>query len=172
MMHSISQENVGLVIFQETKVMGGIYTREWSGYRVAQPEAPSPHCSGIKVFYREVEKSTLEVLCLHGPNVAISQLATGWKRWHVVWCYIYPDDASTIENFVLAISRRPQGDELLVSANFNAYLYDPERTTRAGTISHWLEGNEHPLLPEVQYLVEGQAHIENTAQGPSGAIPN
>ena len=41
-------------------------------------------------------------------------------------CYIAPDNASTIENVVAAISRQPQGGELLMTGEFNADLAKPK----------------------------------------------
>ena len=53
--------------------------------------------------------------------------------------YIAPNDASTIEDVVPAIIRRPQGGELHVAGNFNADLANPEGTARAEEISEELE---------------------------------
>ena len=41
-------------------------------------------------------------------------------------CYISPYNASTIEDIIASIRRRPQGAELLVAGNFNADLASPE----------------------------------------------
>ena len=73
----MSQANVNLGIFQETKITAWIYMRESSGYRVAASEAPSAHSSGIAMFYFAVEKFSVEALQLRGANVAIFQLASG-----------------------------------------------------------------------------------------------
>ena len=37
-------------VLEEDKVIGGIYKRELSGYRVTTTEAPTPHRVGIMVF--------------------------------------------------------------------------------------------------------------------------
>ena len=87
--------------------MGGGYARESSGYRVVAAEALSLHCGGVAVFYCKAGRFTLELLCLHGPNVASFQVVTVQLRWHVAEDYITPNDASTIEYIVVAISRRP-----------------------------------------------------------------
>ena len=104
--------------------------RDSSGYRVVETEARIPHRDSVAVFYCEAEYLSLEALCLHGPNVISFQLVTGRQWWHVVGCYISPDDASAVEDAAAAIGRRPQGDELLVDGNFNANLADTERMSR------------------------------------------
>ena len=58
----MSQANVKLGIFQETKATGGLYAREFSGYRVVATEVTSPHHGDIAVFYCEAEHITLETL--------------------------------------------------------------------------------------------------------------
>ena len=40
-LRGMSQANMDLVIFQETKVMGGIYTRGSDGYSVVATDAPN-----------------------------------------------------------------------------------------------------------------------------------
>ena len=77
----------------------------------------------------------MEALCLLGPNVASFQLVMGRQRWHVMGCYIAPDNASAIEGMVAAISRRPRGAKLLVAGNFNTDLVKPEGTTRVEEIA-------------------------------------
>ena len=49
-----------------------------------------------------------------------------WQQWHVVGCYIEPNNASTIEKVVAAISRRTRGAEILVTVDFNAKLVYPK----------------------------------------------
>ena len=85
-----------LGIFQERKVMEGIYMRYLGRYQVAATAVPIPHRGGINVFYCKAENFTLEAIRLHGPNVISFQMATGGKRWHVVGCYIAMDETSTI----------------------------------------------------------------------------
>ena len=48
----MSQANMDLGIFQETKCTDGIYTRESAGYRVVTTGAPSRHRGGVALFYR------------------------------------------------------------------------------------------------------------------------
>ena len=66
------------------------------GYQVTATEAPISHRGVITVFYCEAGHLSLEALRLHGPNIIIFHLVTGQQRWHVIGCYIAPEDASTI----------------------------------------------------------------------------
>ena len=50
-------------------------------------------------------------------------------------CNNATDNAFTIEEFILAISRWPRGADLLVAGNLNVCLAKPEGTTRAEEIS-------------------------------------
>ena len=48
----MSQANMNLGIFQETKCTDGIYTRGSAGYRIVATDAPSRHRGGVVLFYR------------------------------------------------------------------------------------------------------------------------
>ena len=50
-------------------------------------------------------------------------------------CYIDLNDASTIEDIIADIRRRPQGAKMLVAGNFNSELYKPEGTGRTEDIA-------------------------------------
>ena len=47
----LSQANMDLGVFQETKVTKGIYTREYSGYKLVASEELRSHRGGVAVFY-------------------------------------------------------------------------------------------------------------------------
>ena len=51
-LREVSQDNLYLGVFQETKITDGVYTRVSSGYIVVATDAPSGHHSGVGVFYR------------------------------------------------------------------------------------------------------------------------
>ena len=51
-LRGMSQANMNLGIFQETKCTDGIYTRESAGYRIVATDAPSRHRGGVVLFYR------------------------------------------------------------------------------------------------------------------------
>ena len=73
-----------LGVFQETKLTQIIYTRESSGYRVAEIEAPSDHSNVIVVFYRAVRHFSVEALQTYEVNVVRFQLASGDRKWFIV----------------------------------------------------------------------------------------
>ena len=50
-LRGMSQANMDLGVFQETKVTKGIYTQEYSGYKVVASEALRAHRGGVAVFY-------------------------------------------------------------------------------------------------------------------------
>ena len=82
----MSQVNVNLRVFQETKVTEGIHTLESSGYRVVASEAQSAHSGGVVVFYHAEEHFSVEALQLYGANVVSFQLVSGGQRWHIRGC--------------------------------------------------------------------------------------
>ena len=51
-LRGVSQANMDLGIFQETKLTDGIYTRGSSGYIVVATDVLSRHRDGVAVFYR------------------------------------------------------------------------------------------------------------------------
>ena len=56
----MSQANIELVVFQETKCTDGVYTRASAGYCVVATDAPSRHRGGVALFYREEENFAVE----------------------------------------------------------------------------------------------------------------
>ena len=129
-LRGISQANVDLGIFQDTKVTAEIYTRESSGYRVVAPETPSAHSGGVAVFYHVAEHLSVEALHIYSANVASFQLASGGQKWYIVGCYLAPDNASTIDDVIVAISQRLRGGALLVAGDLNTNLTAPEERTQ------------------------------------------
>ena len=82
----MSQSNVDVEVFQETKLTEGIYTRLSSGYRVVVMPAPSRHPGGAAIFYRESPVFAVEVIHQFGAKVIVCQLVTGERRWYIVGC--------------------------------------------------------------------------------------
>ena len=126
----MSQANVDLGVFQETKVTNEIYTKELGGYRVVATNSPSAHSSSVAVFYCEEDHFNLEAIFLHGPNIVRSYLASGGKWWYVVGGYLALDDYFTIEDVVAAIIQRPRRAALMVAGDFNSNLAAPEGNSR------------------------------------------
>ena len=53
-------------------------------------------------------------------------MASGGNWWFIVGCYIAPNNVATINRVVTAIGKRPCGDALLVSWEFNTYIATSE----------------------------------------------
>ena len=131
----MSQANMDLGIFQETKLTDGIYTRGSAGYSVVATNAPSRHCGGVAIFHRSAPYFALEAVLRFGPNVIGFQLATGERRRYVVGCYLAPDNTLTIERVVEALMERPKGAELLVAGDLNINFAAPEGDLREEDIA-------------------------------------
>ena len=89
-LRGMSQANMDLGIFQETKCTDGIYTRESAGYRVVATDAPSGHRGGVALFYRPSPLFEVEAVRECGPNVLTFEVATGAQRWYIIGCYLAP----------------------------------------------------------------------------------
>ena len=92
----MSQANMDLGIFHETKLTDGIYTRGLAGYSVVAMDAPSRHRGGVAVFHWPAPHFAVEAVQQFGPNVIGFQLVTGAWRWYIVGCYLTPDNTSAI----------------------------------------------------------------------------
>ena len=99
-LRGMSQANMDLGIFQETKLTYGIHNRGSAGYSVVATDAPSQHRGGVEIFRRPAPHFAVEAVQQFGPNVIGFQLATGARQWYIVGCYLVPDDTSTIERVV------------------------------------------------------------------------
>ena len=129
-LRGIWQENLDLGIFQDTEVTTEIYTGESSGFRVVAPETPSAHSGGVAVFYRVAEHFSVDSIHIYGANIANFKLESGGQKWYIVGCYLAPDNASTIDDIIVAISQRLRGAALLVSGDINTNLTAPEGRTQ------------------------------------------
>ena len=108
-LRGVSQANMDLGIFQETKVTDRIYTRGSDGYSVVVADAPSRHHGIVALFHRPVPYFAVEAVQQFQPNVVDFQLAMGERRWYIVGCYLSLDDTSMIESVVAALKERPRG---------------------------------------------------------------
>ena len=125
-MRGMSQANLDLGIFQETKLTGGVYTRGSAGYSFVATDAPSRHRGGVAVFYRPSPQYAVKAIQKFGPNIFGFKLTMGERRWYIVGCYLSPEGTSTIESVIAALKERPRGLGLVVTGDFNANLENPE----------------------------------------------
>ena len=89
-LQGMSQANMDLGIFQETKCTDGIYTRESARYRVVATDAPIRHRGGVALFYRPLPMFKVEAIREYGPNVLSFKVVTGAQRWYIIGCYLAP----------------------------------------------------------------------------------
>ena len=93
---------------------------------MAASEVLSAHSGGVAMLYCAEEHFSVEALHLYGANVVRFQLASGGQRWYIAGRYLAPENATTIEVIVAAISQQPRGAALLVVGDFNTDLEAPE----------------------------------------------
>ena len=97
---------------QETKFADRRFAaRAASGYTILATDAPSAHCGGVALLYKESAQFELEEATIRGNNVISFELETGSERYFVVGAYIPPseNDASTIKCVTDAFTNRPKG---------------------------------------------------------------
>ena len=104
----MSQANMDLGIFQETKMTEGIYTCRSTGYSVVATDAPSQQRGGVATFHWPALHFAVEALKQLGPSFIRFQMATGARRWYIVGCYLAPDDTLTIKRVIEALRDRPR----------------------------------------------------------------
>ena len=102
-LQGMSQENLDLGIFQETKLTGGVYTHRSSGYSVVATDAPSRQRGGVAVFYQLSPRYAVEAIKQFGQNVVGFQLVMGEQQWYIIVCDLAPDNTLTIESVVTAL---------------------------------------------------------------------
>ena len=88
----MSQANMNLGIFQETKCTDGIYTRESAGYRVVATDALSQHRGSVALFYRPSQLFVVDAVQEYGTNLMSCEVATGARRWYIIRRYLAPND--------------------------------------------------------------------------------
>jgi hypothetical protein len=81
---------IDLGILLETKLTGGIYTQNSSGYSVIASDAPNVHQGGIALFWQANKMYEVKDWRICGPNVPSFVMVTGSQRFYAVGCYIPP----------------------------------------------------------------------------------
>ena len=79
-LRGMSQTNKDLVIFQETKLTNGIYTRRSAGYSIVAMDALIRHRGRVAVFYRLSPRYAVEAIHQFGTNIVGFQLDMGERR--------------------------------------------------------------------------------------------
>ena len=102
-LRGMSQANMDLGIFQETKLTNVVYICESSINSVVATNALSQHYGRVAVFYTFSTHFAVEAVQTFGPNVVGFQMATGEQGWYIVGYYLSPIDTSTIDSVVAAL---------------------------------------------------------------------
>ena len=95
-LRAVKALGVDFGLLTETKLTGGIYTRNSSGYEVLATDAVNAHQGGVAICWRKSADFEVEETRAWGPNVMTSQLVTGRNRFYVVGGYIPPSDLTTL----------------------------------------------------------------------------
>ena len=134
-LRGMSQANMDLGIFQETKCTDWIYTHESAGYRVVATDQPSRHRGGVALFYRPLPLFKVEAIREYGPNILSLEVATGARWWYIIGCYLAPNDSEMIDWIVTALGDRLKGTALIVAGDLNTILGDAESDRRGSEIA-------------------------------------
>ena len=129
-LREIYQANMDLGIFQEAKLIGGVYTSGLDGYSIVATDALSRHCGRVAVLYWPSPWYAVEAIQKFRPNVVRFQMATEERRWYIIRCYLAPDNNLTIESVVTTPKERPQGAKLQMAGDLNINMKKPEGSWR------------------------------------------
>ena len=116
---------VDIAFLTETKLTGGIHTRNFRGYQVVATEAVSAKQGGIALCYRGGEHFEVEETSKWGPNVISCHVVTGKERLYVVGCYIPPSDLKALQQVQAALAQCPKDYKPLLLGNLNINLEFP-----------------------------------------------
>ena len=83
-MRVVKALGVDFGLLTETKLTGGIYTRNSSGYEVLATDAVNAHRGSVDFCWRKSTDFEVEETRTWGPNVMTSQLVTGRNRFYVM----------------------------------------------------------------------------------------
>ena len=121
----MKQMGVDCGVILETKLTKGVYTRWSSGYNVRSTHAPSKWQGGISLFWRTSGTYEIEEVEIRGPNVLSFQLVSGAARWHIIGCYIPPNDLTTLTHVDEAWRACPKGCLPILLGDLNVNLAAP-----------------------------------------------
>jgi hypothetical protein len=127
---------VDLGVFLETKLTGGIYTRNLSEISVLVSNDPSLHQGGIALFWWANKAYNVEDWRIRGPNMLSFVVVTGSQRFYVVGYYIPPTVLSTLPQVEQALKEFPTGQTPLLIRDLNDNLHTPrdERDKRIAEV--------------------------------------
>ena len=118
-LRGMGQTNMDAGMFQEKKLIDGIYTRGLAGYKVFMTSASIRHRGGVALFYRDSPNFVVDAIRQFGVNLITCQLETGERRWYIVGCYLALGDRATIQDVETSMNSLPRGTELIVVWDIN-----------------------------------------------------
>ena len=121
-MRGISQANVDVRVFQETKLTEGIYSLFLAGYKAVAMPAPIRHQDSVKIFYWESPVFAVEAIRQFGVNVIVFRMKMGEQRWYIVGFYLALGNGTTVRDVEAAMAEKPRGMELIVAGDLNVNL--------------------------------------------------
>ena len=131
----LAQMGMDIAVLQETKLTGGIYTKQTNGYKVFASDAISAVKGGVALLWVEDhDLFEIESVRFPTPDVLTFKLVTGDSKWFVVSGYIAPTDNKTGDEIRKRIDQRPDGYKTLLLGDFNASLCVP-MTARGDNIA-------------------------------------
>jgi len=124
-LRAMDQLGVDIGFLMETKLTGGIYTRQSSGYDVLASTAKLPSSGGIALFWRGNISYEVEETRIWGPNVISLHLMMGSVHFFVVGCYIPLSDLETLACIEKAWRKCPKGAHPILVGDLNLNLRAP-----------------------------------------------
>ena len=176
-LRGVSQANMDMGIFQETKVTYGIYTCGLDGYSVVATDTPSRHHSGVALFHRLEPHFAVEAVQTFGPNVIYFQMATGERRWYIVGCYLAPRWHLNNRECRCRAQEAPQGRRTvgggwLLCQTFGAGGRLEGRGYRSGYGNGVNWGYVEALHLAPALMVTGREDVEYDPEGEVGEVPD
>jgi exonuclease III len=105
----------------ETKLIKGFHATNCEGYEIFATESNNQHQGGAALFYRKSDNFHTEGTKSFGPNVIMTLLISGKKRWRLIGAYVPPSetDGSTLEYIQQAASFGSTKTPLILMGDFN-----------------------------------------------------
>ena len=119
-MRALQKGNIGIRVFHETKLTGGIHMGFSSGYKLWATEADRRHRGEIAIVWREEEGWQVEGTSKFGINVVSFIVTLVRKCWYIVGAYLTPNDQPAINRVAKILACESVGVGTLLVGYLNA----------------------------------------------------
>ena len=109
---ALKSADVDIAVLQETKLTGGVHTRNTSGYGIVASKIISISHGRVALVWRKHGESKVEETQIMHANGLTFQLVVGAVRLFVVGYHIPPFNLTTLEHVRNALSQRPKGNSV------------------------------------------------------------